>query len=338
MDYLINKHSNLNKRNLIFLRDAKKIRKKLSNLIKKPIFLKIKNRDLNILYINDTHHEEKSFKVRGASAEILNNYKKIKKKNTIVLASTGNFACAMANICKKNKIGCVVFVTNNIDKNKLEKLINLKAKVFFSKNYEVAKIKAKNFSKKNNFFFSNGCNKNIFLGNSSMFLDAIDELKKKDKKITKKKVLAILPVGNGSLAAPSSIILKNTLLNIDIACVEPFNFKKSQKILNSKISLNLKNTVADGTAIRKLPEVSKKIIFQNCKYFFSFKEKEIINSMKYIFQKFKIISEGSGALSNALILNYPKFVKNYEYVIVPICGGNIDKIKLLGYINKSQNK
>ena len=60
--------------------------------------------------------------------------------------------------------------------------------------------------------------------------------------------------------------------------------------------------------------------------------------MKYIFQKFKIISEGSGALSNALILNYPKFVKNYEYAIVPICGGNIDKIKLLGYINKSQNK
>ena len=101
-----------------------------------------------------------------------------------------------------------------------------------------------------------------------MFLDAIDELKKRDKKITKKKVLAILPVGNGSLAAPSSIILKNALSNVDIACVEPFNFRKSQKILNSKIILNLKNTVADGTAIRKLPKFQKKNNFSKLQIFF----------------------------------------------------------------------
>ena len=66
--------------------------------------------------------------------------------------------------------------------------MNFKAKVFFSKNYEDAKIKAKIFLKKIIFFFSNGCNKNIFLGNSSMFLDAIDEIKKRDKEITKKSI------------------------------------------------------------------------------------------------------------------------------------------------------
>ena len=49
MDYLINEHLNLDKKNLLFLREAKKIRKKLKNLIKKPIFFKIKKRNLNIL-------------------------------------------------------------------------------------------------------------------------------------------------------------------------------------------------------------------------------------------------------------------------------------------------
>ena len=67
MDYLINEHLNLDKKNLFFLREAKKIKKKIKNLIKKFIFLKIKKRNLNILYINDTHHQEKSLKLEVLS-------------------------------------------------------------------------------------------------------------------------------------------------------------------------------------------------------------------------------------------------------------------------------
>ena len=147
----------------------------------------------------------------------------------------------------------------------------------------------------------------------------------------KKKFLAILPVGNGSLAAASSIVLKNTFTNIDIACTEAFNFRKLQKILNKKIRISYKKTIADGVSIKELPEESKKIIFQNCKYFFSFKETEIINSIKFIYENFKIVSEGAGALANCLVMTYPDFLKKYDYIIVPICGGNIDMIKFQSY-------
>ena len=332
MDYLINENLSFRK-NKNFLIKSKKFKTRLKLFIKKPKFIFQKKNNLNILYVDDTVQKEKAFKVRGALSEVLNNLKKIKKKNTIVLASTGNFANSMASICYKKKINCVSFVTKNIDKFKLSSLRKLDVKIFFSKNYEIAKKQAKKFSKKNNFFFSNGCNENIFIGNSSLMLETFDQLKKKDKNIMGKKILGILPVGNGSLAAPSSIILKNIFLNnVDIACVEPHNFKKSQKIINNKIKLNFKKTIADGAAIRKLPKESKKIIFDNCKYFFSFKEIEIKNSIKYLFKNFKIESEGAGALANSLLLMCPNFVKNYDYVIVPICGGNIDKKKLLSYI------
>ena len=333
MDYLINNNLKI-KENKDFILEAKRINLKLKKLIKKPIFIKRKIEKTHILYIDDTHHEEKAFKVRGAYSEIINNFNRIKKKNnTIVLASTGNFAQAISNICIKKKINCVVFLTKLISKKKLQNLKQRGVKVFLCKDYEVAKTKARNYSKKNNFFFSDGCNKNIFLGNASMMLEAINELKK-NKKISKKKILGIFPLGNGSLAAPSSVILKNKLANIDIACVEPFNFKKSQKILENKIVLNLRNTIADGAAIKKLPNESKKIIFQNCKYFFSVTEKEIKESMKFIFKNLQIISEGAGALANALLLTNPNFMKKYYCVIVPICGGNIEKTKLLAYIKK----
>ena len=334
MDYLINNYLSF-KKNKNFLIKSKNYKSKLKLFVQKPRFIIKRKYNVNILYVDDTVQKEKAFKVRGALTEVLINLKKIKKKNIIVLASTGNFAYSMASICKQKKINCVSFVTKSIDKFKLDKLRKLGVKIFFSKNYEIAKKNAKKYSKKNNYFFSNGCNKNIFLGNASLMLEAFEYLKKKDKNILHKSILGILPVGNGSLAAPSSIILKNIFFdNVDVACVEPFNFKKSQKIIDNKIKLSSKNTIADGAAIKKLPNESKKIIFENFKYFFSAKEKEIKNSIKYLFKNLKIKSEGAGALTNTVILFNPKFISNYDYVIVPICGGNIDKKKLFRYIDQ----
>lgn len=332
MNYLINNNLST-KSNKEFLVDSKKLKSKLTLLVKKPRFFFKKKNNTNILYVDDTVQKEKAFKIRGAFSEILNNLKKIKKKNTIVLASTGNFAFSMASICKQKKINCIVYVSHNIDKKKLYGLKKFGAQIFVSRNYESAKKTARNFARDNNYFFSDGCNKSIFLGNASLMIETLEQLKKKDKNFNKKRILAILPVGNGSLAASSSMILNNILLNIDIACIEPFNFRKSQKILNNKIKINFENTIADGAAIRRLPQESRKIIFQNCKYFFSSKESEIKNSMKYIYKNFNIMSEGAGALANTVILFNPKFINNYDYVIVPICGGNIDKDKFLGYID-----
>ena len=113
MDYLINNNLKI-KENKDFILEAKRINLKLKKLIKKPIFIKRKIEKTHILYIDDTHHEEKAFKVRGAYSEIINNFNRIKKKNnTIVLASTGNFAQAISNICIKKKINCGAYLYNS---------------------------------------------------------------------------------------------------------------------------------------------------------------------------------------------------------------------------------
>lgn len=43
------------------------------------------------------------------------------------------------------------------------------------------------------------------------------------------------------------------------------------------------------------------------------------------YKKYKIVLEGAGALANAIFISSPNLLKKYDYVIIPICGGNINK-------------
>ena len=79
MNYLINNNLST-KSNKEFLVDSKKLKSKLTLLVKKPRFFFKKKNNTNILYVDDTVQKEKAFKIRGAFSEILNNLKKIKKK------------------------------------------------------------------------------------------------------------------------------------------------------------------------------------------------------------------------------------------------------------------
>ena len=79
MDYLTNKLL-IKKNNSNFIIEAKKTRLKLKKLIRKPIFVKRKFNFTKVIYVNDTHHNEKSFKIRGATSEVIKNFEKIKIK------------------------------------------------------------------------------------------------------------------------------------------------------------------------------------------------------------------------------------------------------------------
>ena len=46
--------------------------------------------------------------------------------------------------------------------------------------------------------------------------------------------------------------------------------------------------------------------------------------MNYLFSNFNIKSEGAGALTTACFIYNQKFFKDYDYIIIPICGKNIN--------------
>ena len=59
--------------------------------------------------------------------------------------------------------------------------------------------------------------------------------------------------------------------------------------------------------------------------------------MYFLYKKYKIKSEGAGALSMAFTLSSKKEIFEFDYVIIPICGSNIDQKKFYNIISKFQN-
>jgi threonine dehydratase len=282
-----------------------------------------------IIFIDETIQDVGAFKIRGAITGINNILKKNPKITSIVCASSGSFGISVANVCKRKKINCIVFIPKNSSLIKKEKILSLNSIIDENnENYDDAKKNAKKYSNVNsNFFYIDGCREDIFWGNGSIVVELINKYSNLDKNFLKKKIAMILPVGVGSLASPSSILLKHFFNNSSIITVETLNFCKFYNNFNTSIKPTFKETIAEGVAVKKLPLLSYNILKKNVDFVSIIDETKIYEAMKYLFKNFKIVSEGAGALATALFINNKIFFKNYDYVFIPICGKNIEKKK-----------
>ncbi len=309
-----NFYINSNKRELIVNKLAKEVK------IKKHVINKTK-----IYFIDETKQFLGSYKIRGAISKI-NSLKKKGNKN-ICLASTGNFGLCISYLSNKNNIKCKVFVSKDTSKNKINKLRKFKAEIDFSGNsYDEAKEKAKKYAKNNKIKFIDVCGNDIFYGNASLTLEAIKKIKFIDKQFLKKKTLVVYPLGSGSLATPGIKILKYLNYKIDIATVEPENFCKLYFKFTKKNKPNFKKSIAEGASVKKIPKINYNFLIKNVNIVSYVSDNQIKKSIKYLYNNYKIKSEGAGALAVAFFLKNKKLIlQNYETILLPICGSNIDK-------------
>ena len=279
-----------------------------------------------IIFIDDTVQEVGAFKIRGATTGINNVLKIHSKVKTIVSASSGSFGISVANVCKKRKLNSLIFIPKITPKLKKEKILSYGSKINEnSEDYDEAKENAKkHVFQKNEFYYFDGCREDIFWGNGSLILELIHEYSTKEDNFFNKKVAMILPLGVGSLATPCTIMLKHYFKNSTIVITEPLSYCKLYYIFDHAYKPSFKKTIADGTAVRQLPELSYNILKKTIDYVSINSEKEIVEAMKYLYAKFQIKSEGAGALSTASFIFNQDFFKTFDYVFIPICGKNID--------------
>ena len=300
---------------------------KYSNYWEKPNIFFEKKQQTNVIYFDDTVQEVGAFKIRGATTGIFNILKKNQNIKEIVSASSGSFGISVANICQKLKVKSKIFVPKNIPKLKIKKILKYNAKIDdCNSDYDNCKMNAKNYSKKNSHtFYFDGCRSDIFWGNGSVVLELINYLLKIDKKIFNKKILIILPLGVGSLATPSSILIKENFKNSKIMISESFNYCKFFSNYSNTIFPSFKDSIAEGTAVKKLPILSQKYLKKTVDYITTLKENEICDGIRYLYKKYNIVAEGAGAIPTASFISNQKFFKSFDYVLIPICGNNIDR-------------
>ncbi len=134
----------------------------------------------------------------------------------------------------------------------------------------------------------------------------------------------LCPVGGGGLIAGSALAAHYFGKNCKVYGAEPFEADDAYRSLQSgKIEGNeTTNTIADGLKTT-LGNTNFPIIKEHVSEIIRVTENEIINAMRLIWERTKIIVEPSSAVALAALIRNKAYFKNQKVGII-ISGGNVD--------------
>ena len=136
------------------------------------------------------------------------------------------------------------------------------------------------------------------------------------------------PVGGGGLIAGSALAAKYFGTDCKVIGSEPFEVDDAYRsLISGRIEKNNStNTIADGLKT-ELGDINFPIIKQEIDQIIRVSEKEIIESMKMIWERLKIVCEPSCAVTLASIFKEKKSFQGKKIGVI-ISGGNVDLSKL----------
>lgn len=134
----------------------------------------------------------------------------------------------------------------------------------------------------------------------------------------------IAPIGGGGMVSGTCLTLSNLAPRVDIYAAEPEQADDAYRSFKAGhiIADDAPNTVADGLKV-PLKELTWHFVRNNVTDILTASEAEIIDAMKLIWKRMKIVVEPSSAVPLATILkNKPLFAGKRVGIIVT--GGNVD--------------
>ena len=258
-----------------------------------------------------------AFKMRGAANAILR-LSDDQKSNGVVTHSSGNHAQAISLAAKKIGIKAYIVMPSNAPEIKKEAVKGYGGELIeCESNLEAREAAAKDVvHSKNATFIHPSNNLDVIIGQGTASKELIEQYGSFDH--------ILVPIGGGGLIAGSALAAKYFGDNCSIIGTEPFEVDDAYRsLISGKIETNITtNTIADGLRTQ-LGDKNFPIILNEVKKIIRITEDEIIDSMKLIWQRLKIICEPSCSLPLAgLLKNKDKFKGKKIGIIVT--GGNID--------------
>ncbi len=262
-----------------------------------------------------------AFKMRGAANAILN-LSEEQKRNGVVTHSSGNFAQAVSLAAKEIGIKAYIVMPSSAPKVKIEAVKSYDGEVIICEpTLQAREETAQKIVKDKGASFLHPSNDiDVILGQGTAAMELLEEQKNLDFILT--------PVGGGGLIAGSALAAHYLGENCQTIGGEPFAVDDAYRSLKSgKIETNEStNTIADGLKTQ-LGSNNFPIIQKLVKEIIRVEENEIIEAMKFIWQRMKIIIEPSCAVPFAAVLKDKEKFSDKKVGIV-LSGGNVDLEKL----------
>ncbi|MBT6339167.1 MAG: threo-3-hydroxy-L-aspartate ammonia-lyase [Desulfobacula sp.] len=136
--------------------------------------------------------------------------------------------------------------------------------------------------------------------------------------------MLLTPCGGGGLLSGSAIAAKGKNPDCRVIGVEPELADDACKSFKTGVLHTIKNpdTIADGTRTPSLGKLTFPLILKNVDEMVTVSEKDIIQTVQFLFFRMKLVVEPSGVLGLAALLNKKIVPKGNIGVI--LSGGNID--------------
>ena len=309
-----------------FIKAKEKLSKVLleTHLIYSPIFSKESG---NKVFIKPENLQKTgSFKIRGAYNKI-SNLTDAEKKRGVIASSAGNHAQGVAYGAKESGIKAVIVMPKSTPLIKVESTKQYGAEVILHGDvYDDAYKKAKELEEKEGYVFVHPFNdEDVLDGQGTIALEILEELPETD--------IILVPIGGGGLISGIACAAKILKPEIKIIGVEPEGAASAYETMkeNKVVELKEANTIADGTAVKKIGDLNFEYIKKYVDEIITVSDYELMEAFLLLVEKHKIIAENSGILSVAAT---KKIKEKNKKVVSVISGGNIDVLMISSMINK----
>ena len=262
-----------------------------------------------------------AFKMRGAANAIFS-YRPEDRVNGFACHSSGNHGQAVALAAKLAGSKAYVVMPKNASQVKIDAVKAYGAEVIHCEPSDEARAATCNevIEKTGAILVHPYNDYNIIAGQATVTKELIEEVDKLDALITS--------VGGGGLSAGSALVGHFLEPNLEFYLGEPeavddcYRSLKKGKLQTNKTT----DTIADGLKA-SLGDKNFEILKDHVKEDFLVNDQEIVEAMKLIWERMKIVIEPSCAVPFAAILKNPKVFKGKRVGVI-LTGGNVDLFNL----------
>lgn len=261
-----------------------------------------------------------SFKARGAYNK-LSSLTETERSRGVIACSAGNHAQGVALAGSLLGIKVRIFMPLTAAKTKVEATQSYGAEVVLAGETfdETKQITLEAMKDSGEVFVSPFDDQAVMEGQGTIALEILADLPLVDN--------VIVPIGGGGLIAGIALAIKDLRPEVKIIGVQSYGvYGMIASIWQQKLVANRRNrTLADGCDVALAGELTYEVLKTRIDETVLVEEKDIEKAINYLALKEKVIAEGAGALSTAVILSgqIDHLLKDKKTVAID-SGGNID--------------
>jgi len=262
-----------------------------------------------------------AFKIRGATNTI-KSLKEDEIKGGVATHSSGNHAQAVALAARTRKVKAYIVMPENSPNVKVDAVKSYGAEITFCTPTQEAREKSlkKIISKTGATFIHPYNDYRVIAGQATAAKELFEEVSNLDA--------VMAPVGGGGLLSGTSLAAHYFSKNTKIYGAEPSGADDAKRSLaeDKIVPSTDPDTIADGL-LTSLGDKTFPIIKEFAKDILVVADPQIVDAMRWTWERMKIIIDPSSAVAVAAVFNYPdKFAGRRVGII--LSGGNVDLEKL----------